>query len=385
MVRSFTCGPLRTVGRVGLVTALAVSCAPSGDVRLPDGFEAFRSLISVSGDYVAGCIRSVAGDMYMTWEAQVQPVRSIEEDVPGGLVWTKTEQLGTDELSYGLTRSGALIARVRTFTLVATVRNQPDIDRVLDVARARTAPRYCRDCQRRPILTAPPYRRYSDIMNEGCSLPIDVPPSEGISAPPVQPMELTIGQLDKAFQVADRAKQWFAARPGWLLQPSCTDGRLSRITVDWDLRRRSEWAAPDPLDPGAFVDLLRRIDSVVSLGVDHFGFSYGPFEPVRVGWPIHAQFRHAMLEGDVYGGAPLQVKPFNIWFYRPISGVIEEIRGPIGSDRRAVLKIRGEWYWTNETVFSALRKGQHVENVMAAGPDGPPTLSDRGTCVPISR
>jgi len=371
--------------------ALRVSAGPQrGGGWIPQGLYGYWSSISPSGDYRDGCIRSATDDLYITWEihpyvrtpGEVVSAESIQDRTTSGFLWTKVETLHGFELKYGLARRGpsdTVIVNTRGLWLIAGVKSQMDVDRVVDIARARTAGQDCPTCQ--PLQTVPPYRDYAVYMHDGCSLPVSAPPATDPTPGPgaADPSRAVIDRLREVFPVADRAKQWFRIGGSWLLQPSCAGNTVSRMTVGRDL---GKGGTSTELGASEFRELVTQINRVRSVGADGFDFVYGPLAGVRTGWPIHAQFGHAMLEGSVFGGDPLSVRPFTIWYYRRISGTIEALRGPISSDRRAVVKIGGEWYWTSEAGFATLNVGQTVQDLVAAGPDGPPVLSDVPTCSP---
>jgi len=391
-------------GLLAVATAIGTSCAKrppepgpgslqvgrndvrlAGHMWLPSGLDVYQSWISVPGDYNDGCLRSPRGDVYIRWETQVFPAGPIQERATAGLVWTKAEKVGNFDLVYGLARAGSfdtLIVHERNLSLVANVGNQEDIDRVLNIARFRVLREDCEGCQRRPVLTAPPHRGY--MGNEGCSLPIAAPESQdtGTALQAVEPSMTSLNRWSTVFEVADPSRQLFVVNRYWVWQPTCADGVLSRITVDKNPLLISDYSiGPASLyDASAFKEAVEQINRARPLGVTGFEFTYGPLEAVKMGVPIHAQFRNAMLEGSIYSNRPIAFGPFTVWYYRPISGQIEALRGPIGSDRRAVVKIRGEWYWTSEAIFGTLRVGQTVKDLVAAGPDGPPMLSDKPTC-----
>jgi len=348
---------------------------------LPEDLTVYMS--ATYGDGRAGCIRSRSGDLNIFWSAgRIGRIRVAPKFL---WVFPRPRPADHDEqlMHFELFQSGAsqfveINHGSAGLRLGGAVRSQLEIDLLLQVARSFQRRRDCTEC--RPAEIAQPLRQESpdsDSTSEGCSEPMQRGPA-------------TIGQANtqsfdekawvREFDLDSRAAQTFTVNDRWVVQPVCVDNILSRVVIGRGLGRLE--TPFESLSTGEFERALRQLNRVQPLGIETFEFNYPPIGHVATDRPVHAQMAHAMVEGEASVGSKIgiEIRPLNVWYYRPISGVVEELRGPIGTDLRAVVRLGGQWYWTDEASFVSLRVGEKVTNLVAAGPDGAPRASDVATC-----
>ena len=352
-----------------------------GYVTLPPGLSAY--LASNDVDAREGCFRSADGELRASWWTRNPTANSTISDwSSSGLTDIKLERGSQVSFEYATNGAGTdrqLFVLSPFLVLIAPVPDQGAIESILQIARSWTRlERRCPGC--RPLLAPPPRREtLGGTEFHGCSAPVLKQLPRAVS--PSQKVGRFSSEFERfasVFPVQDRVKQQFVIPEGWRVQPVCDGTALAKVVVVRD--SGSTPADRESSASGGLRKFLEQIDQIMDVTDRSPEFDYWPPVGADIGWKVHAQFSHAVLDANLSGGSKISLSAANLWFYRPISGRIEALRAPVGTDRRSAVQIAGNWYWIDEAASQGLKVGRTVRGLTAAGPDSAPELSDRPRC-----
>jgi hypothetical protein len=300
----------------------------------------------------------------------------------GREIITSRSQSSKNQLfEYGVLRPGSsdvVVMHGDGLQLLGAAQPEADTNRLLEVGRAWMSGGPCEGCVRTP------HGSDRRVTGGGCSVPGNAPEADVSVSPRALSPRI---RWDSEFPLVDRTRQLYQVNDAWALQPGCAEGSLSSLRITWSPANSLVVEVPPPAqapgrDDAALRDALRRIERVIPLGVtEPIALQGHPLSGVPVEWPAHGYFRHGVLAGWASGHPTAHLTTFDIYFYRLISGVVEDRRGPVSADRRAAVKIGGQWYWTTLEILSTLRVGQRATNIAAAGPDTGRRLQHPPSCV----